>query len=154
MDTTSPLRSRTADDAIVVRMLGPGDAPLLDDADVGIAGYGLDASSAAASLADPHRLLAAALAGDRVVGVALAIREGARHAPGLVLVDVAVVAEHRRRGVGRRLVVALLARGRALGCTHARAEAGRDDIALRRLLAAAGGVEVAEPVVQVSFELA
>lgn len=141
------------DEAIVVRLLSPGDSPLLETADSALLD-GVDARAVSTLLGDPRRHVAIALAGSRVVGVAFASHQPrARRAPELVVGDVTVAPSHRRRGVGRRLLALLLAHGRVLGCSEASAEAERGNEAMRRLCAGMGGVELAEPTVRVSFPL-
>ena len=135
-----------------IRMLRRDDLALLEAADASLA-CGIDARAASALLDDPARHAAVALEGARIVGVALATREPGRRTPVLVVADVAVAPSHRRRGVGRRLLEALLEHGRATGCAEATVEADRDDLAARALCAAAGGVEVPEPRVRVAFPL-
>ncbi|CAG0970416.1 L-2,4-diaminobutyric acid acetyltransferase [Burkholderiales bacterium] len=145
----------TANDLdIDVRVLGPADAALLERVADGLIPDDVDSPLAAAFLADPRRVLAVALAGGRVVGIATGIRSSSAGTPaGLDVRDIAVAPALRRRGVGRRLLAALLEHGRALGCREARADAGRDDVAVRRLCASAGGREVPDPVVRVTFAL-
>ncbi|MEO8487845.1 MAG: GNAT family N-acetyltransferase [Betaproteobacteria bacterium] len=139
--------------AIDVRMFVSGDAARVADADAALIG-GVDAVSAAALAADPTRHVAIALDGRRVVGIAFAThRAGPRGEPELIVSDLTVAPSHRRRGVGRRLLALLLAHGRALGCSEASAEAERDNAAILALCAAAGGVEVPDPQVRVSFAL-
>jgi ribosomal protein S18 acetylase RimI-like enzyme len=135
---------------IAVRMLRHDDLARLGAAHASLAA-GIDARAAAALLDDPSRHAAVALDGACIVGLALARRDAGTGA--LVVADVAVAPSHRRRGVGRRLLQTLLDHGRALGYGAATVEADRDDVAARRLCAAAGGVEVPEPRVRVAFPL-
>ena len=134
---------------ISVRMLGATDVALFDDDPTGFID-GIDAGVAAALLDDPSRHVAIAIAGGHIVGVAFALQREGRE---LVVADVAVAPSHRRRGVGRRLLAALLERGRAVGCREASVEAAHDDAALRALCAAAGGVEETPARVRVAFAL-
>ena len=136
---------------VVVRMLGAGDVALFDG-DGTCFVDGVDARVAASLLDDPSRHVAIAVEGGCVVGVAIALRRGAP-VPELVVADVAVAPSHRRRGVGRQLLAALLERGRAAGCVAASLEAAGDDSALRALCAAAGGVEQAPARVRIAFAL-
>lgn len=137
-----------------VRMLGSRDLPLLVWGSPDLVGDAADPRLAKAILDDPRRFVAAAIAGGRLVGIASAVRRsGSRGADALVVREVAVAREHRRRGVGRRLLATLLAHARASGCRAAELDVAREDEALRRLCAATGGIEVPEPVVRVAFRL-
>jgi len=59
-----------------------------------------------------------------------------------------------RQGIGRRLLEALFERGRALGCREAWVGTDPSNTPARRLYAAVGGEEAAEPFVMVNFRLA
>lgn len=138
---------------IETRMLGPCDVALLAGAPPDLAGEAADARLARTILEDPRRYVAAARAGGTVIGIASAVRVRATGGDAVVVRGVAVARGHRRRGVGRQLLVTLLDHARASGCREARVEAAAEDVALRGLCASAGGVERAEPVVRVAFAL-
>ncbi len=65
--------------------------------------------------------------------------------------EVGVAPAFRRRGIGRRLLAQLFARAEALGCSQAWVGTEPQNIAARRLYAAAGGTEEPEPFVMVAF---
>ena len=73
-------------------------------------------------------------------------------APQLWINEIGVAPAHRRRGVGRRLLDALLAHGRTLGCTEAWLGTEDDNVAARRLYESAGNAP--ERFVLYSFPLA
>ena len=62
-----------------------------------------------------------------------------------------VAPAYQRRGIGKRVLAALLEHGRALGCTEAWLGAEESNIAARRLYVSAGAEEA--PMVYVTFEL-
>jgi aminoglycoside 6'-N-acetyltransferase I len=72
-------------------------------------------------------------------------------APQLWINELGVAPTHRRRGIGRRLLHALLAHGRALGCTEAWLGTEPDNRPARALYEQAGGA--AEPFVLYAFAL-
>jgi aminoglycoside 6'-N-acetyltransferase I len=108
---------------------------------------------AAEFLADPRHHLAVALDGETVVGMASALHYIHPDKPAdLWINEVGVAPSHHRLGLGRRLVAALLARGRELGCHQAWVLTDEENAAARRLYAAAGGEETAG-VIMVEFDL-
>ncbi len=137
-----------------VRLLGPEDAAVLDTVDPDVFDYALDQRWTAEFLADPRHHLAVALAAGQVVGMASAVHYvHPDKRPELWINEVGVATAHHRRGLGQQLVRALLDHGRTLGCQVAWVLTEQDNLAARGLYAAAGGVEAAEPVVFVEFDL-
>lgn len=135
-----------------VRLLGPGDASVLDRVASGVFDNAIDSRWTAEFLADARHHLAVALLGDEVVGMASAVHYvHPDKAPELWVNEVGVAPFHQGRGIGRRLLRALFARGRALGCTEAWLGTEEGNLAARRLYAAVGGRE--EPMVYVTFTL-
>ena len=71
-------------------------------------------------LADPRHHLAVALDAGQVVGMASAVHYlHPDKAPQLWINEVGVAPTHQGHGLGRRLIEALLALGRTVGCTEA-----------------------------------
>ncbi len=104
--------------------------------------------------ANPANLLAIAVADGEVVGMASGVVYVHPDKPRQLFVNEVGVAEgYRRRGVGARLLRALLGRGRELGSTEAWVAAEEDNRAARALYAAAGGAEEAERAVLFVFPL-
>lgn len=154
LDVVEPRAPAPTGPGVDIRMLGSRDVAVLAGGPADLVGEASDPRLAKAILDDPRRFVAAAIAGGRLVGIASAVlANGTRSLDGLVIREVAVAPGHRRRGVGRRLLATLFAHARASGCREARVEAPQDDVALRRLFASAGGVELPEPVVRVAFPL-
>jgi aminoglycoside 6'-N-acetyltransferase I len=141
--------------SVDVRVLGPDDAATLADVAPDVFDEAVDARWSAEFLADPRHHLAVAVDAGRVVGMA----SGVRHvhpdkAPQLWINEVGVAPTHEGRGIGRRLVAALLAHARALGCVEGWVLVDEDNAAARRMYAAAGGGEERERPVMVAFPLA
>jgi aminoglycoside 6'-N-acetyltransferase I len=61
-------------------------------------------------------------------------------APQLWINEVGVAPSHQRRGIGRLLIDAMLAHGRALGCTEAWLGTEDNNAPARRLYESAGGL--------------
>ena len=147
---------RTGPDAagvgVSIRVLGPSDADVLNDVAPDVFDQAVDPRWSAAFFADPRHHLAVALIGAQVVGMASAVHYvHPDKPPELWINEVGVSLLHRRQGIGKRLMAALLAHGRTLGCTEAWLGTEPDNVAARRLYAAAGGSE--EPMVYVTFKL-
>jgi GNAT superfamily N-acetyltransferase len=137
-----------------IRLLGPGDASVLDDVAPDVFDNAIDPRWTAEFLADPRHHLAVAIVNEQVVGMASAVHYvHPDKAPQLWINEVAVAPPHQGQGIGRRLLKALLERGRELGCTEGWVGTGSGNAAARRLYAAAGGVEDPEPFVMVEFDL-
>jgi ribosomal protein S18 acetylase RimI-like enzyme len=136
-----------------IRLLRPSDAALLADAAEGVFDHPIDPRWSTEFLADPRHHLMVAIDEGRVVGMASGVHYvHPDKAPELWVNEVGVSAEHRGRGVGRRIVTELLAHGRALGCSEAWLLTDPQNAAARRMYAAAGGVETREQVL-VTFVL-
>jgi ribosomal protein S18 acetylase RimI-like enzyme len=73
--------------------------------------------------------------------------------PELWINEAGVAETHHRRGIGKLLMAAMLARGRDLGCAEAWVLADTDNHAALALYAAAGGGAPA-PSVMITFALA
>lgn len=137
---------------VVVRVLGPADGPALGRVAADVFDGPVDPRWAAEFLADPRHHLAVAVVGGEVVGMASAVHYvHPDKPPELWVNEVGVAGPFRRRGLGRRLLEALFARGRDLGCGSAWLATEPDNAAARGLYAAAGGAE--EPVVVYTFRL-
>ena len=138
---------------IDIRLLGPGDLAVLDRVADDVFDGPVAARWARALLDDARHHLVVALDGGVVVGMASAVDYvHPDKAPQLWINELGVAPAHRRRGIGRRLLDALLAHGRALGCTEAWLGTEEDNLPARRLYEGAGSA--AERFVLYSFPLA
>jgi GNAT superfamily N-acetyltransferase len=137
-----------------IRILGADDASTLDQVAPEVFDHAIDPRWTAEFLADERHHLAVALDGTLVVGMASALHYvHPDKPPELWVNEVAIAPPYWRRGIGRQLLHALFDRGRALGCHQAWVAADQSNMAARRLYAAVGGEEVAEPFVMIDFRL-
>jgi GNAT superfamily N-acetyltransferase len=137
-----------------IRILGANDAGVLDRVAPDVFDDPVDARWSAEFLADPRHHLAAALEGEVVVGFASAVHYVHPDKPTeLWINEVGVAPTHQGRGIGKRLLAALFAHARELGCGEAWVLTGYDNTAARRLYAAAGGEESPEPTLMITFPL-
>ena len=104
-----------------IRLLGPGDASLLDRVAPDVFDNPIDPRRTAEFLADGRHHLAVAFDGDVVVGMSSAVHHlHPDKPPELWINEVGVAPPYRGQGVGRRLLQALFERGREPGCRLAR----------------------------------
>ena len=133
-------------------MLGAGEAAVLDRVAEGVFDYLVRASWAEEFFHDPRHHLAVAIDCGKVVGMASGVHYlHPDKAPQLFVNEVGVSPDYRQRGLGKRLVRALLEQGKALGCSEAWVLTDFDNLAARRLYAAEGGRESPAPQVMVTF---
>ncbi len=141
------------DDTLDCRILGADEGDVLSRVADGVFDGPVRPELANAFLGDDRHHLAVAIDGRIVVGMASALHYVHPDKPAeLWINEVGVAPSHRRRGIARRLLEALFARGRSLGCREAWVLTKRDNRAARSLYAALGGDEEEQPV-YVTFTL-
>ena len=134
-------------------MLAPSDAAILDAVAPGTFDNPIDPRWRDEFLADSRHHMAVAILAGEVIGMASAVTYvHPDKPPELWINEVGVAPAHRGRGVGKRLLAALFAHGRALGCTEAWLGTEPDNVAARRLYAAVGGRE--QTMMYFTFDLA
>jgi aminoglycoside 6'-N-acetyltransferase I len=132
--------------------LGTDDAPLLDRVADGVFDHPIDPRWSAEFFADPRHHLIVAVDNGTVVGMITAVHYvHPDKAPQLWINEVGVAPSHRRRGIGRRMLDAMLAHGKALGCTEAWLGTEEDNLPARRLYESVESS--AEPFMLYSFRL-
>lgn len=137
---------------VTIRRLGPGDSRVLDDIAAEVFDHRVDPALASEFLADPRHHLVVACAGTTVVGMATALHYVHPDKPAeLWINEVGVAPPYRCHGIGTRLLEALFAHGRALGCREAWLGTEESNLAARRLYAKVRGRE--EAMVYVTFAI-
>jgi len=137
---------------VEVRILGAEDAHLLDNVADGVFDDAVHPAWWAEFLADPRHHLAVALDGDRVIGMASGVHYLHPDKPHQLFINEAGVSDaYQSRGIGRRLLRALLDRATALGCESAWVLTESENTAARRMYAAAGGVESPNAPIMIEF---
>jgi GNAT superfamily N-acetyltransferase len=138
--------------SFTVRVLGPDDAAVFNRVAPGVFDNPIDPRWTAEFLADPRHHMAVALVDGELVGMASAVHYvHADKAPELWVNEVGVARSHEGQGIGRKLLQALFARGRELGCSEAWCVTEHGNLAARRMYAAVGGIE--QSMVYVTFKL-
>jgi len=103
-------------------------------------------------LADERHHLAVAVDDEMVVGKASAVHYvHPDKRPQMFINEVGVAPRYQRRGLGRRLVQALLDEAKRLGCTEAWVLADSTNEPARALYRAVGGEEAAQPSIMYTF---
>ena len=133
-------------------MLQAGDASVLQRVADDVFDLPVDPHWSAEFLADPRHHLAVAIDGDLVVGMASGVHYiHPDKPPQLFINEVGVASSHQGRGIGRRLLDALLERGRALACNEAWVLTDESNSIARKLYASAGGEIDSDPAIMYTF---
>ncbi len=141
--------------SISIRILGPEDGAVLQHVAPDVFDNPIDARWSAEFLADSRHHLAVAIDDGLVVAMASALHYVHPDKPRELWVnEVGVAPTHQGRGIGRQTLAALLAHAKTLGCQEAWVLTSADNGAARRMYAAVGGREEAEPPVMITFDLA
>ena len=141
---------------VTIRMLGPDDGAMLQNVAADVFDNPVDARWSAEFLADPRHHLAIAL--DEESGQVVGMATGVHYVhpdkpPELWVNEVGVAPPYQGRGVGRRMLAALLAHARTLGCREAWVLTSYGNTAAWHMYAAAGGVEEDEAALMITFAL-
>lgn len=140
--------------SIEIRILQPDESDVLARVAVGVFDHPVIPERCREFLADSRHHLAVAVEADAVVGMASAVHYvHPDKEPELWINEVAVAPTHQNRGIGKRLVRALLDAGRSLGCTEAWVLTDRSNEPAMRLYASCGGSPAPRESVMFSFRL-
>ena len=125
---------------ITVRLLGTGEAHVLDKLAADVFDYDIAPRWRDEFFADPRHHLVVALDGDLVVGMASGVHYvHPDKAPEKWINEVGVAPTHEGQGIGRRLVATLVAHGESLGCHEAWVLTSPANAPAQRMYRAAGG---------------
>lgn len=107
-----------------------------------------------AFVSDPRHLMFLALEHDVVVGMASGVEYFHPDKPPQMWInELGVAATHRRRGLGRRLLVALLDAARRRGCGYAWLGTEQDNVVAQACFRSVPGVEVAQAFLLYEWDL-
>ena len=139
---------------VTVRLLGPGDAAVLDRVAEDVFDETIRPELTREFLADPRHHIAVAIEDGTVVGFASGFHYVHPDKPAAMFVnEVGVAPSHHRRGIGTLLMGAILDRARTIGCKGAWVGTEVENIAARGLYLTAGGEESSHPFVEFDYEL-
>jgi aminoglycoside 6'-N-acetyltransferase I len=141
--------------AIEIKFLGQEDAGVLANVAPDVFDDPIDVGRANEFLADPRRDLAVAIEDGLVVGFVSAVHyvHPDKPRPELWINEIGVAPTHQGRGLGTRLLHAVFALARDLGCAEAWVLTDRANTAAMRLYAAAGSTEAPSDHVMFTFRL-
>ena len=141
--------------AIEIKLLGPQDAGVLAKVAPDVFDDPIDVVRADEFLADPRHHLAVAVEDGWVVGFVSAVHyvHPDKPRPEMWINEIGVAETHQRRGLGTRLLHAVFAVARELGCAEAWVMTDRVNTAAMRLYAAAGSTEAPTDHVMFTFKL-
>jgi ribosomal protein S18 acetylase RimI-like enzyme len=135
-----------------VRLLGPDDVALLEEAPPGVFDRPVRSELAREFLEDPRHHLAAAIHEGRIVGFASAVHYvHPDKDPEIWINEVAVAPTHRGRGVGKRLLLTLLEVAARLDCRGAWVLTRSDNPEAPLLFASLGGIRASTDSIMFSF---
>ena len=141
--------------SLEIRILGPDDDAVLAQVAPGVFDHDVDPGLTREFLRDGRHHLAVALEDGTVVGFASGVHYVHPDKPAELWVnEVGVAPSHQRRGLGQRLLRALFARGRELGCREAWVLTSAANGPAVRLYESVGGSDMADPPVMFTFKLA
>ncbi|MDP9178513.1 MAG: GNAT family N-acetyltransferase [Gemmatimonadota bacterium] len=133
-------------------MLGAHDTEILANVAADVFDGPVEVRWSTEFLADERHHLVVALDAGCVVGMASAVHYvHPDKSPQLWVNEVGVADSYQGQGIGQKLLEALFAHGRTLGCSEAWVLTEESNMAARRLYARAGGVE--SPALMYSFPL-
>jgi ribosomal protein S18 acetylase RimI-like enzyme len=139
---------------VEVRLLGPGEAAVLERVADDVFDHAVQPALAEAYLADPNNLLAVAIDDGLVVGMATGLTYLHPDKPLQLWVnEVGVDARWHRRGLGMRLVQTLLDAARARGCREAWVATEENNTPARALYRALDGAEDSDRAVVYTWAL-
>jgi putative acetyltransferase len=141
--------------AVEVKILREGDAPILANVAPDVFDDPLDVAATQEFLRDPRHHLAVAIDQGLVVGFVSAVHyvHPDKPRPEMWINEVGVASTHRGKGVGGRLLNAILDVGRSLGSSEAWVLTNRSNAAAMRLYASLGGLEGSKDDVMFTFRL-
>jgi len=139
---------------IEIRVLGLGEEMLLQNVAADVFDNPVDPQLAAEFLRDERHHLAVALDQGVVVGFASGITYLHPDKPlELWINEVGVASSHRRQGIGKRVLQALIETGRAKDCREAWVLTDRSNTAARRLYESSGASHAPDEALMYSFAL-
>jgi ribosomal protein S18 acetylase RimI-like enzyme len=140
---------------IAIKILHHNDIDILRNIDPDVFDDSIDLQRAEEFLADSRHHLAVAIEDNLVIGFVSAVHyvHPDKPHPELWINEIGVAETHQRQGLGKRLMNAIFAIGRELGCESAWVLTDRENTAAMNLYSAVGNAEEPTDHVMFSFHL-
>ncbi len=139
---------------IEIKVLEKGDEAALQNVAEGVFDNPIDPELATEFLADSRHHLVVAIEGNIVVGMVSGVHYiHPDKPPELWINETGLASTHRRKGIGKRLLDALLLLAHELGCKEAWVLTDRSNNAAMKLYSSAGGVREKEETVMFTYKL-
>jgi len=141
---------------IETRLLHAGEEAVFDRVAADVFDHAVDRDATRAFLADPRHHLVVAIDDGVVVGFACGVHyfHPDKPIPEMFINEVAVASTHRRRGIGRRVLAAILDHAGVIGCREAWVLTDRENMPAMRLYGGLDGDERSPDQVMFTFDLA
>lgn len=137
-----------------LRLLTPDNTELLERIGPDVFDHPIDADQLQAFVDDERHIMIVAVDGDTIVGMASAVEYfHPDKEPQLWINEVGVASTHRSKGLGRRLVTALLDAARDRGCVFAWLGTDVDNSAAQACFGSVAGVETPQPFLLYEWKL-
>lgn len=151
---SNPLLNMHMQPEVTIIKLDRANTGLLDHIAPEVFDHAIHAGYLAAFLSDPRHLMFVALEDDVVVGMVSGVEYFHPDKPPQMWInEVGVAAAHRRRGLGRRLVAALVDAARRRGCVYAWLGTEQDNVIAQACFRSVPGVETAQPFLLYEWDL-
>jgi ribosomal protein S18 acetylase RimI-like enzyme len=140
--------------SVQTRVLAAGEENVLHRVAPGVFDNPLDSQRVSEFLSDPRHHIAVAVDDDEVVGMATAVHYvHPDKQPELWINEIGIAPSHRGRGLGKRLLTTLFARGMKYGCRSAWVLTDSKNAAAKGLYASLDGVRSEEETEMYTFRL-
>ena len=137
-----------------IHLLAPDNAGLLSKVATDVFDNAIDSQQLQAFIEDDRHLLVFATDGDTVVGMASAFEYfHPDKSPQMFINEVGVASTHRKRGIGRSLVEALIREAKSRGCVFAWLGTEADNQAGQACFSSVPGVAQPQPFLLYAWDL-
>lgn len=155
LNTPPPTRAETTGDEVTIHCVDAANLALLERIDDDVFDHEVRPELLQAFLASPSNVMVVAVAAGEVIGMATGLAYVHPDKPlAFFINELGVSGRMRRRGIGRRLLAALLDKAAGLGCAEAWVATEVSNAPARSLYVAAGGIEDDEPAAVYVYPLA